>query len=136
MSSPREPVRLALTATGPLVTIDVARGDEACLAFRHSIYGSWVEETFRVAADGLRLARLRYAEPRLVEFYGHEAARRDGAWWVVDGDGRLHPTLTVRATAESCMQLSAGGVTVRLQDHVGPGEAVRIAVVAPSGRTE
>lgn len=120
---------MVVRAEGPLARLPAAAGDEARLGFRHSIHGSWVEEVFRVVAGGLRLAQLRYAEPRLVEFYGHESARREGAWLVVEADGRLHESLTVRVSRASAMQLTVGSATVALTERVGDGDAVRVTVV-------
>lgn len=120
---------MVVTADGVLARLAATAGDEARLGFRHSIYGSRVEEVFRVVAGGLRLARLRYAEPRLVEFYGHESARQEGAWLVVEADGRLHRSLAMRVSRASAMQLTVGAATVALSERVGDGDAVRVTVV-------
>ena len=47
-------------------------GDPFHLSFRHSIYGTEVQEQFRITSGGFRADKLRYAELRLAEFYGHE----------------------------------------------------------------
>jgi hypothetical protein len=120
---------VVIRAEGSLARLRAVAGAELRLGFRHSIYGSWVEEIFRVVAGGLRLARLRYAEPRLVEFYGHESARPEGAWLVVEADGRLHESLTVRVSRASAMRLAVGAATVALTERVGDGAAVRVTVV-------
>lgn len=114
----------------------MAVGDEARIGFRHSVYGSRVEECFRVLAGGLRLAGVRYEEYRLVEFYGRERGQRDGDWWAVGGDDRLHRSLALRVSPESDMRLSvgreAGGAArtvVRLSDCAEPGGRVVMTVV-------
>lgn len=112
----------------------VTAGDEVRLRFRHSLWGSLVEEEFRVAADGLELVRLRYAEARLAEYYGHEAAWREGDWWVVEGDRRRLRTLTLRGSRESELGLSIGAERMALWDLVEPGDAIRLAVTACDGR--
>src|SRR3989338_598453 len=65
------------------ITIPASVGEELRLSFRHSIYGSKVEEQFRITEDGLETTELRYSEARLVEFYGYDAARLDRGWWIV-----------------------------------------------------
>lgn len=64
-------------------TMPALIGSEIRLRFAHSIYGSRVEEIFRLGADAFHLAELRYAEPRLVEFYGHDRAIYENGAWVV-----------------------------------------------------
>lgn len=66
-----------------------APGGEVRLGFHHSIYGSRVEEVFYLRSDGFQLSEVRYAEPRLVDFYGHERARFENSMWVV----KPHPVL-------------------------------------------
>jgi hypothetical protein len=112
----------------------VTAGDEVRLQFRHSLWGSLVQEEFRVAADGFELVRLRYAEARLAEYYGHEAARREGEWWVVAGDGRRLRTLTLRGSRESELELSVGSERMALGEKGEPGDAIRLAVTACEGR--
>ncbi len=111
----------------------VTAGDEVRLRFRHSLWGSLVEEGFRVAVDGLELVWLRYAEARLVEYYGHEVARREGDWWVVAGDRRRLRTLTLRGSRESELGVSVGSERIALWDQVEPGDAIRLAVTACEG---
>ena len=108
----------------------IAVGGEVHLSLRHSVYGSQVEEHFRLSREGLQLVRLRYAELRLVEFFGHEVARRDGDWWVVEGDRPNIPILTLRVSPESRMRLAVGRETISLWEQVEPGGWVRLGVVA------
>jgi hypothetical protein len=112
----------------------VTAGDEVRLRFRHSLWGSLVQEEFRVAADGFELVQLRYAEARLAEYYGHEAARREGDWWVVAGDRRRLRTLTLRRSRDSELELSVGSERMALWNQVGPGDAIRLAVTACEGK--
>jgi hypothetical protein len=111
----------------------VAAGEVVRLRFRHSLWGSLVEEDFRVAADGFELVRLRYAEARLAEYYGHEAARREGDWWVIEGDGRRLRTLTLRGSRESELELLLGSERIALWDRGEPGRAIRLSVTACDG---
>ncbi len=115
---------------GPAATIPVAVGEEVRLAFRHSVYGSLVEEAFHVTAEGFRLVRLRYGEERLVEFYGHEGARREGDWWVVETGGPARGTLVLRASPESRVRVTVGPRRIPLGEGVEPGRRVRLAVAA------
>jgi hypothetical protein len=115
---------------GPVAALPVTDGEEVRLAFRHSLYGSPVEEAFRVTAEGLRLVRLRYGEERLVEFYGHEAARREGDWWIVETEGPARGTLVLRASPESQVRITVGRRRVPLGEGEEPGRRVRLAVAA------
>ncbi|MBI4392163.1 MAG: DUF1850 domain-containing protein, partial [candidate division NC10 bacterium] len=109
---------------GPGAAFPVAEGEEVRLAFRHSLYGSPVEETFRVTAEGFRLVRLRYGEERLVEFYGHEGARREGDWWVVETGGPTRGSLVLRASPESHVRVTLGPRRIALGEGVEPGRRV------------
>ncbi|HEU5393952.1 MAG TPA: hypothetical protein VFV36_04040, partial [Candidatus Methylomirabilis sp.] len=100
------------------------------LAFRHSLYGSPVEEAFRVTAEGFRLVRVRYGEERLVEFYGHEGARREGDWWVVETGGPAPGGLALRVSPESRLRVTVGLRRVPLGERAEPGGRVRLAVAA------
>jgi hypothetical protein len=87
-----QPVCLNLQTLRTTAHHSIAVGERLSLVFPHSIYGSRVEEQFSVTPKGFQLLELRYAEPRLVEFYGHEsAANEDGAWVV----RQRAPVLTV-----------------------------------------
>jgi hypothetical protein len=76
-------VCLTLDTEQQRATYPIVVGDALYLSFRHSIYGSEVEEQFQVAPGGFRANKLRYAELRLVEFYGYESATNEDGWWVV-----------------------------------------------------
>jgi hypothetical protein len=96
---------------------EVAVGESLSLAFTHSIYDSRVEEQFRVGARGFHPVRVRYAEQRLVEFYGHESARRDGGWWVVDGTGAELAALELRASEDAFMLVLIGDRQISFGAH-------------------
>jgi len=113
---------------GPVATFPVADGEEVRLAFRHSLYGSPVEEAFRVTPDGFHLVRLRYGEERLVEFYGHEGARREGDWWVVETWGPARGTLVFRASPESRVRVTVGPRRIPLGEEGEPGRRVRLTL--------
>ena len=115
---------------GPVAALPVADGEEMRLAFRHSLYGSPVEEAFRVTAEGLRLVRVRYGEERLVEFYGHERARREGDWWIVETGGPSPGALMLRVSPESRVRVTVGKRRILLGERGEPGGRVRLAVAA------
>ena len=113
---------------GSAATIPMAVGEELRLAFRHSLYGSRVEEAFRLTREGFRLVRLRYGEERLVEFYGHETARREGDWWVVEVERPPRAMLVLRASPESRIGVTVGAKPIALWEGAEPGGLVRLAV--------
>ena len=75
-------------------------GSEARLNFFHSIYGSGVEEVFRLHPDGFHLIELRYAERRLVEFYGYEEADYKNGMWVVKPRPAAISSLSLRTRSQ------------------------------------
>lgn len=124
--------RLCLKMEGELKqvsTLFVRIGEETHLRFRHSIYGSEVEEQFRIARGGLQLFRLRYAEARLAEFYGHDNARFEQGWWVVKRDYPMIPTLHLRVSPESSLSLSLGSARIPLSELAIPDGLVRVRVI-------
>ncbi len=123
-------MQLILRASDSEMRLDVRTGEELRLSFCHSIYGSLVEEAFVIGADGLHLNELRYEEPRLADYYGHENSERVGDWWLVDGKNKFHPSLALRVSADSCMKLSVGSHTIALGDFVRPGGSIRVAVAS------
>lgn len=78
-----QPVCLNLQTARTTAYHSIAVGERLSLVFPHSIYGSRVQEQFRVTPKGFQLLELRYAEPRLVEFYGQESAANEEGGWVV-----------------------------------------------------
>jgi hypothetical protein len=86
-------------------SIPAILGGEARLNFRHSIYGSRVEEVFRLRPDGFHLSDLRYAERRLVEFYGYESADSENGMWVVRPRPAMIPSLSLRTSSDASLSL-------------------------------
>lgn len=121
------------TAGNIVATIPAAPGSELRLSFRHSLYGTTVEEIFDVRGDGLQTVRLVYAEPRLAEFYGREGARYEDGSWVVTPERRSFAALHLRVSADSFMRLSLDSQLIPLRDLVEPGGAVRVAVGSCAG---
>ena len=125
---------LYLETAGRIVAaIPAAPGSDLRLSFLHSLYGTTVEEVFNVRGDGLQMARLLYAEPRLVEFYGREGARYENGSWVVTPEQRSFAALHLRVSPESSMQLSLDSRPIPLSELVEPGGAVSVAVESCAG---
>lgn len=125
---------LYLETAGRIVaTIPAVPGSELRLSFRHSLYGTTVEEIFDVRRDGLQTTRLLYAEPRLAEFYGREGARYEDGSWVVIPEHRSLAALHLRVSPDSLMQLSLDSRPIPLSKLVEPGGAVSIAVASCTG---
>jgi hypothetical protein len=122
-------VQVALRSERGVRTVPVVVGEIVRLGFRHSVYGSTVEEEFLVEEGGLRLVRLRYGEARLVEYYGHEQARHDAGWWIVDADPSLHASITVRVSVDGAMRLATRSTAIDLSECVDAGGSVRVSVV-------
>lgn len=116
------------TGREKIVVFPTSLGNELRLGFQNSLYGSQVEEQFRIAAHGIQILKFRYAEERLVEFYGHEAARRERGWWVVEGDGREIATLDLRLSPDSEIHISLGPEIIALSEMVEPGGRLRLSV--------
>ena len=109
MAAAAQPVCLNVQTKGGSAHHPIGVDDKLHIVFPHSIYGSQVEEHFRVTAQGFQLVELRYADPRLVEFYGHEwAANEDGRWVV----------------------RKLGTVLASLDLHVSPGASIGVVIGA------
>lgn len=111
--------------------IPAGLGSKISLSFRHSIYGSQVEEIFLLRRDGLELHQLRYSEARLVDFYGHEAASHENGAWVVMPAPAFFSSLDLSLSGDASMTLlierrPAPPVKLVLQR----GSALRIAVAS------
>ena len=112
------------TTTGASAHHPITVDDEFYLAFPHSIYGSQVEEHFRVTAQGFQLVELRYADPRLVEFYGHEWAANEDGRWVVRKRGPLLPILDLRVSPGSWIGVIFGTEKLTVKhDSLSDGRA-------------
>lgn len=136
---PREPAVLAapglcLRLMGPrseevAARIPITPGTEVQIVFRHSLYGSRVEESLRVEPDGgLMLVRLRYEEARTAEYYGQERAVWQQGWWVVEGRSRRLGDLRVRVPPDSDLRLLVGGSVIPAATVSPPGGLLRLAV--------
>ena len=86
-------------------SVPVRPGGAMRLSFRHSIYGSQVEELFALRRDGFQLTQLRYSEARLVDFYGYENAELENGAWVVNPPPVLLPSLSLNTSADAAMAL-------------------------------
>jgi hypothetical protein len=123
-------VCLTLDTEQQRATYPVVVGDAVYLSFRHSIYGSQVEEQFQIAPDGLRVDKLRYSELRLVEFYGHESATNENGWWIVQYQGREFPSLDLRASPESSIRITLLDQTIFLRSDSAGEARARLSVSA------
>jgi hypothetical protein len=126
-------VCLTLDTEQQRTTHPVLVGDALNLNFRHSIYGSQVEEQFQVARTGFRANKLRYAELRLVEFYGHESATNEDGWWVVHNPGREFPGLDLRVSREASIRVTFSDQTISLQNDTALDGRLRLSVNACPG---
>src|SRR5262245_9396666 len=105
-------------------------GDYLHLSFRHSIYGSEVEEHFQIVPRGFRASKLRYAELRLVEFYGHESATNEDGWWIVHRSSLEFPTFDLRVSREASIDIIFTGQTLSLRNDSAIGGRARLSVSA------
>ena len=130
LGSPAAAQRVCLTVDMEQrrVTHPIAVGDALRLSFRHSIYGSQVEEQFQVAPGGFRANKLRYAEQRLVEFYGHESATYEDGWWIVHNPGREFPSLDLRVSRESSFRITFLDQTISLRNDTAIDGRARLSV--------
>lgn len=111
-------------------SVAVAPGSNIRLRFRHSIYGSQVEEVFLLRTNGFQLTQLRYAERRLVDFYGHEAAGYDNGTWVVTPAPVLLSALDLKLSAEASMSVHFDQHPNAKQFMIPPGSALRLTVAS------
>lgn len=94
-----------LSDTGAQPSVPIDLGNTLRLSFRHSIYGSHVEELFALRREGFQLTQLRYSEARLVDFYGYEYAKQENGAWVVNPPPVLLPSLSLNTSADAAMTL-------------------------------
>ena len=123
-------VCLTLDTEQQRATYPIVVGDAFHLSFRHSIYGSQVEEQFQVAPGGFRTNKLRYAELRLVEFYGHESATNEDGWWIVHNPGHEFRTLDLRASRASSIRITFLDQTISLRNDTAMDGRARLSVSA------
>jgi len=125
-----QPICLNVQTTSGSANYAIAAGDELYLTFPHSIYGSQIEEHFRATSEGFELTKLRYAELRLVEFYGHEWAAKEGGWWVVPKRGPVSAILDLRVSPGSWIGVTVGAEKLTVKhDSASDGHA-RLALSA------
>ena len=126
-------VCLTLDTEQQRVAYPIVVGDALHISFRHSIYGSEVEEQFQVAPGGFRANKLRYAELRLVEFYGHESATNEDGWWIVHNPGREFPTLDLHASRDASLRIAFLDQTISLRSDTAIDGRARLSVSACPG---
>ena len=98
------------------------------LSFRHSIYGSQVEELFTVRQSGFELTQLRYSEARLVDFYGYENAKHENGVWIVAPVPAHFPSLSLNSSGDASMSLRLEQQPGLLQPILQPGRALRLTI--------
>ncbi|MGH7834646.1 MAG: DUF1850 domain-containing protein [Candidatus Binatia bacterium] len=128
-SAEAQPICLSLQAGKTVTFLPVSVGSNLRLSFLHSIYGSTVEEQFRVTPKGFQTSKLRYADSRLVEFYGHESARREDGWWVVDRAYRDVPILDLRVSPASSIRIALNGRSILLDERLESAGHLRLALI-------
>jgi hypothetical protein len=114
--------------------IPVRAGAHMRLSFRHSIYGSQVDEVFSLLPGGFRLIQLRYSEARLVEFYGHESAPMENGVWIVAPAPAFFSSLNLDLSPDGAMSLyiDQGPHRRRLSLPVGGALRLSAATCEPS----
>jgi hypothetical protein len=125
-----QPVCLNLRTARTTAHHSIAVGERLSLVFPHSIYGSRVEEQFSVTPKGFQLLELRYAEPRLVEFYGHESAANEDGMWIVRQRAPVLTVLDLLVSPDSRTEVIFGTEKLTVKhDSVSEGRA-RLTVSA------
>jgi hypothetical protein len=109
-------------------SVPVNLGGTLRLSFRHSIYGSQVEEVFSLRPGGFQLTQLRYGEARLVEFYGHESASRDNNAWVVTPAPIHLSRLDLKSSSNGAMSVQFDKSTFAKPLMIPPAGALRLTV--------
>lgn len=125
-----QPVCLNVQTKGASAHHPIAVGDELYLTFPHSIYGSQVEEHFRATSKGFQLVELRYADPRLVEFYGHEWAGNEEGRWVVRKRGPLLAILDLHVSPGSWIGVIFGTEKLTIKHDLLSNGRARLALSA------
>ena len=105
-------------------------GDTLRLKFRHSIYGSQVEEIFALRPGGFELTQLRYSEARLVDFYGYESAAKQNGLWVVTPAPTLIPALNVNLSSDAAMAVHIDRQSNSNPLTIQPTGALRLTVAS------
>jgi hypothetical protein len=109
-------------------SVPIRLGSTLRLSFRHSIYGNRVEEVFRLRADGFHLTKLRYAERRLVEFYGYEDAVSEDGMWIVRPRPAVIPSLSLRTSSDASLSLFLDYEKPSIQLDMPTDSALRLTI--------
>jgi hypothetical protein len=123
-------VCLNVQTAGTTAHHPIAVGEKLSLAFPHSIYGSQVEEHFRVTGEGLQLLELRYDDPRLVEFYGHESAANEEGRLVVRKRGPVLTILDLHVSPDSRIAVTFGAEKLTVTHNPPSNGRARLALSA------
>jgi len=118
------------TDTGAQRSVPINLGGTLRLSFRHSIYGSKVEEVFALRREGFELIQLGYGEARLVEFYGYENAKHENGVWVVSPTPTILPSLNISLSADASMSLHFDRHADSKQLVIQPGSALRLTIAS------
>ncbi len=118
------------TDSGSERSLPVKIGGSMRLSFRHSIYGSQVDEVFSLRPGGFELTQLRYGERRLVEFYGHENAQLENGVWIVTPTPTLLSSLNLHLSADAAMFLHVDQNPNSQPHIIQPGGALRLTVAS------
>ena len=83
-----------------------------------------------MGTDGFHLTKLRYAEYRLVEFYGYEDAVFENGMWVVQPQPATIPSLSLRTNTDAPLSLflDQGKNSIQL---AMPADSVLHLTIAP-----
>jgi hypothetical protein len=119
------------TDGAPAAFFETAPGDKIAVQFSHSLYGSAVEEEFYVTATGFRTRQLRYGEPRLVEFYGHDSSHEENGMWVVDPRAIDSKFLDLHVSFDAAMRIVFGDRVLLLGDSRADRRARLFVGVCP-----
>ncbi len=123
-----------LNGNGIEHSVPIRLGSTLRLSFRHSIYGSQVEEVFALRRAGFELMQLRYGEARLVEFYGHDNAQFEDGVWIVKPALALLPALNLQLSADAAMSLRIADRSEPSELLLLPAGALRLSVASCKSR--
>jgi hypothetical protein len=133
-----ESLCLRLQAGDRSALYSVVAGSHFGISFLHSIYGTEVQEQFRITATGFETDKLRYSELRLAEFYGHDGAKLEQGWWIADNRDNQLRHLDIRMSEGSDFRILFGERSVGLAQNRRIGDHVRLSITpcgdASSGR--
>jgi hypothetical protein len=125
-----QPLCLNLQTVGAAAHHPIAVGERLSLVFPHSIFGSRVEEHFKVTPKGFQLIELSYAEARLVEFYGHESAANEDGRWVVRKLGPVLTVLDLHVSPDSRIAVTIGAEKLTVTHNELSNGRARLALSA------